>query len=102
MHAAQPGDVAEAGQIEPDDVAQIVGLGDEAVEAVVRRGGMRGSALLPVGEVDGAVVVHAVTVSQWRPSAHALSRSSRPTAARNSRKSVLRSRPSLSCESMRS
>jgi hypothetical protein len=40
VHAADAGEVAQPWQVEPDDLAEVPGVGGEPVQAVVGRGGM--------------------------------------------------------------
>jgi hypothetical protein len=59
VDAAEPGNVAEQRQVEADDAAEEGGILDERRDAVVGRGCVRRSAVVPVGAVDGTEVGHA-------------------------------------------
>ena len=67
VHAAQPAEVAEAWPVETDDVAEEVGLANEALDAVVGRGGVRRGSLVPAGAVHRAVVGHRGIVARLGP-----------------------------------
>ena len=49
-------------KIEAHHVAQELRIGDEPVDGIVRRGGVRRGALVPVGPVHRAIVVHGATI----------------------------------------
>jgi hypothetical protein len=57
VHPAYAGEVAQPRDVEPDDGAEVGGIGDEALDLVVPRRRVRGSPLVPAGAVDRAVVV---------------------------------------------
>ena len=58
VHAVEPRDVAEAGEVEAHDAAQELGILREARDRVVGRRDVGGDALVPVGAVDVDRVAH--------------------------------------------
>ena len=54
MDTAQPGDVSEPRQVEPDDVTQEVRVLRELRDVVVGRGRVRGGALVPLSRLISA------------------------------------------------
>jgi hypothetical protein len=63
VDAAQPAHVAEQGLVEAHHVAEVCGVADEPLETVVGTGSVHRSPFVPVGAVDGEVVVHGPMVA---------------------------------------
>jgi hypothetical protein len=63
MDSLQTGDVAEAGKVEPNDLADERRIADELLDRVPGRPRMGRCSLIPVGPVQAQAVIHGGTVT---------------------------------------
>src|SRR6478735_10910273 len=66
MHSAKTPDITQPLAVEPHDIRQVPGVGDEAVETIVGRGRVGRCSLVPEFAVRPQIVVHYWDTAIWR------------------------------------